>query len=139
LRTHIWHYDVIWSNIENTYMTLWRHLVVYWEHMNDIMTSLVVYWKHIKLYNIMTSFGRILRTHEWHDDVTLIYAACAKGGKIQMASSKKWFLFRLYNASVCPIKIQINNKTIIEFGSRRICWIIKAWFVFNICLGLRLR
>ena len=33
----------------------------------------------------------------------------------------------VYNASVLsPIKIQINNKTIIEFGSGRIWWIIKA-------------
>ena len=36
------------------------------------------------------------------------------------------------------LQIQINNKTIIEFGSRRIWGIIKA-SVCVICLSLRLR
>ncbi len=38
--------------------------------------------------------------------------------------------------TLSPIYIQINNKTIIEFGSRRILGIIKA-SVCVICLSLR--
>jgi hypothetical protein len=34
---------------------------------------------------------------------------------------------------VSPIKIQINNKTIIEFGFGRICWIITA----EVCVRTR--
>ena len=47
--------------------------------------------------------------HIRHYDVTLIYATYAKSGKIQIAGFFK----------VKSLQIQINNKTIIEFGSRR--------------------
>ena len=45
-----------------------------------------------------------------HYDVTLIYAAYAKSGKIQMASSKETF------ADLFLCMPTINNKTIIEWG-----------------------
>ena len=59
-------------------------------------------------------------------DVTLIYALFAKCRKIQMPSQGK------------GSQIQINNETIIEFGSRRKRGIIKA-SVCVICLSLRLQ
>ena len=82
LKTHIRHYDVICSYIENTYTTLWRH---------NNLCSLCQMWENTN--------GRLLQ------------------GKV--------------------LQIQINNKTIIEFGSRRIWGIIKA-SVCVICLSLRL-
>ena len=81
LKTHIWHYDVICSYIENTYTTLRPH------------TNLCCLCQMRKNTN-----GRLLQ------------------GKV--------------------LQIQINNKTIIEFGSRRIWGIIKA-SVCVICLSLR--
>ena len=83
LKTHIRHYDVICSYIENTYTTLWRH------------TNLCGLCQMRKNTN-----GRFLQ---------------GKG-----------------------LQIQINNKTIIEFGSGRIWGIIKA-SVCVISLSLRLR
>ena len=83
LKTHIRHYDVICSYIENTYTTIWLH------------TNLCCLCQMRKNTN-----GRLLQ---------------GKG-----------------------LEIQINNKTIIEFGSRRIWGIIKA-SVCVICLSLRLR
>ena len=71
LKTHIQHYDVICSCIENTYTTLWRH------------TNLCCLCQMRENTN-----GRLLQ---------------GKGSQIQ-----------------------IDNKTIIEFGSRRIWGIIKA-------------
>ncbi len=45
------------------------------------------------------------------------------------------FLITMQAFALSPIYIQINNKTIIEFGSRRIWGIIKA-SVCVICLSL---
>jgi hypothetical protein len=93
LKTHIRHYDVIWSYIENTYMTLWRH----------------------------TNLCCLCQKRENTNGLV----ACV-------------FLFTMQAFTLSPIYIQINNKTIIEFGSRRIWGIIKA-SVCVICLSLRLR
>ena len=57
----------------------------------------------------------MLKSNLTRYDVTLIYAGFVDTGKIQMASSKERFADLL-----------INNKTIIEFGSRRIRGIPKA-------------
>ena len=78
LKTHIRHYELICSYIENTYTTLWRH------------TNLCCLCQMRENTN-----GRLLQ------------------GKV--------------------LQIQINNKTIIEFGSRRIWGVIKA-SVCVICL-----
>ena len=56
----------------------------------------------------------------------------------------KWLMLLMPNSKYKSLlqgkgsQIQINNKIIIEFGSRRICGIIKASVCVN-CLSLRLR
>ena len=55
------------------------------------------------------SFRRILKNNVTRYDVALIYVGFVNTEKIQMASSKERFADLL-----------INNKTIIEFGSRRV-------------------
>ena len=93
LKTHIRHYDVICSYIENTHTTLWRH------------TNLCC------LCQMQNTNG--------------LCCLC-------QSSKYKWLLHGKGS------QIQINNKTIIEFGSRRIWGIIKG-SVCVICLSLRLR
>ena len=78
LKTHIRHYDVICSYIENTYTTLWRH------------TNLCC------LCQMQNTNG------------------------LCQNSKYKWLLQGKGS------QIQINNKTIIEFGFRSIWGIIKA-------------
>ena len=78
LKTHIRHYDVIYSYIENTYTTLWRH------------TNLCC------LCQMQNTNG------------------------LRQNSKHKWLLQGKGS------HIRINNKTIIEFGSRRIWGIIKT-------------
>ena len=91
LKTHIRHYDVICSCIENTYTTtLWRHT----------------------------------------NSCCLCQRQNTNG--LCQNSKYKWLLQGKRS------QIQINNKTIIEFGFRTIWGIIKAW-VCVMCLSLRLR
>ena len=81
LKTHIRHYDVICSYIENIYTTLWRH----------------------------TNLCCLCQMRE------------NRNGRLPQGKG---------------LQIQINNKTIIEFGSRKIWGNIKA-SVCVICLSLR--
>ncbi len=53
-----------------------------------------------------------------------------KAGKHKWLSSLR-VLVTMQAFTLSPIYIQINNKTIIEFGSRRICGIIKASVVLS--------
>ena len=55
------------------------------------------------------SFRRILKNNVTRYDVTLIYTGFVNTGKIQIASSKERYA-----------DLSLNNKTITEFGSRRI-------------------
>ena len=93
LKTHIRHYDVISSYIENTYTTLWRHPNLCCLCQMQITNGLCCLCQNSKY---------------------------------------KWLL------QGKDSQIQINYKTIIEFGSRRIWGIIKASLCV-ICLSLRLR
>jgi hypothetical protein len=72
--------------IEKTYTTLWRNLVIYWKFMT--------LWRH-----------------------TNLCCLCQKR-ETEMAPSKERFLFTMQvftlRPTVSPIKIQINNKTIIK-------------------------
>ena len=62
--------------------------------------------KYATLYE---SFRRILKNNVTRYDVMLTYAGFVNTRKIRMASSKERF-----------VDVFINNKTITEFGSRRI-------------------
>ena len=91
LKTHIRHYDVICSYIENTYTTLWRH--------------------------------------------TNLCCLCQMQNKNGLCQNSKYKWFLQGKGS----QIWINNKTILEFGSRRIWEIIRASvcviYNTNLCLN----
>ena len=53
-------------------------------------------------------------------DITLIYAAYIKSGKIQMDSLKERSCLQYKRSPLVRYTAPLSNKTIIEFGSRRV-------------------
>ena len=72
----------------------------------------------------MISSYPIIKTNIQHYDV--IWPSIIWRYDVTMASSKEEFLFTMQVFTLSPVKVQINNKTIIKFGSHRIWRIIEA-------------
>ena len=103
-------------HIRSVVALIWSYdiIIEYWKHLYvfiHIMTYLFVYWKH--LYDLMTSHLCQMR-----ENTNGLCCSCQN-------LKYKWLLQEKGS------QIQINNKTIIEFGSRKIWGLLRPRFVLS--------
>ena len=138
INLHIWHYDVIMSYIENYTKAgkLWKIQMA--SSKERFFQTFILSWNKFVWFNfclaMLNCFDCDLEMYNSYKNIF----SCSLIGLFNLANTILLFYFQyLAIACFCKRYIQINNKTIIEFGPRRIWGIIQA-SVCVICLSLRL-